>query len=152
MKSERHIVAAAGVVKSVGGLDVAAGVARIKRPESGDCKVVRIQQFPIQIWFERSSAASDASAVEQTGELLADLALFAQQTIQFIARSHRWARVIVGWLRRRSATRKGAGTSGENGNPEIAAGARKRAVASFPLRPFLATELQFICHFGRCVR
>src|SRR4029077_20095067 len=104
------------------------------------------------VWFGRSSAAADDGAVEQTLELLADFALFAEQTIQFIARSYRWPRVIVRRLCRGSATRKRAGTSSENANPEIAARTRKCAVASFPLRRFLATELQFICRFGRRVR
>src|SRR5437763_5485299 len=98
--------------------------------------------------FERSSAAADAGAIEQTRELLADFALLAKQTIQFIARSHRWAGVIVGRLRGSSATGKGAGTRSKNADPEIAAGTRKCAITSFPLRRFLATELQFICHFG----
>src|SRR5206468_1607365 len=100
------------------------------------------------IRFERSSTAANAGTFEQTRELLANLRLFAKQTIQFIASSHHWARVIVGRLRRSSAAGKGAGTRSENANPEIAARTRKRAVASFPLRRFFATELQIICHFG----
>src|SRR5260370_26095070 len=106
----------------------------------------------MKIRFEGSGAAADGGAIEPTRELLADFGLLAKQTIQFIAWSHRWARVIVGWLRRSSAAGKRPGTSGENANPEIAAGARKCAVASLPLRRFLATELQFICHFGRRFR
>src|ERR1700747_2108842 len=149
MKSKYHVIAAAGVVKSVGGLDIAAAIARIRGAERRDRDVIGIQQFPIQIRFEGSRAAGDAGGVEQTRELLADFALLAKQSIQFIAWSHRWARVIVGWLRCSSAAGKSAGTSGENTNPEIAASARKCAVASLPLRRFLATDLQFICHFRR---
>jgi hypothetical protein len=55
--------------------------------------------------------------------------------------------VIVRLLGRRSAADKRTATAGQNAHPKVTARSRKRSVASFPPRCFLATELQIVSHF-----
>src|SRR5882724_5048277 len=119
MKGEGDIVTAAGVVKDIRRLIRSTrSAAAVSRSQRHNAVIIHVEKLPVKLGWQRTSAASNSRGSKQSRELLANLSLLAQQTIDFVTRTNRRTGVIVGRLCRHSAGHKAFRSCGQHICPE----------------------------------
>src|ERR1039457_41542 len=119
IQRQTHVITTTRVVEGIGSL------IRSVRPrttvgsaEGKHALFICREQLPKKFRPERTGSPSDSRAVDQSGELPANLILLPEQPVELLGRPNRLFRVVVGQLGRAAARGKGTRTTTEHVGPK----------------------------------
>jgi hypothetical protein len=123
IERQADVITTTRIVEGISGLKCSIGArTTVGGTEGQHAQVICHEELPKKFRPERTGRASDSRAIEQPGELLANLVLLAKQSVELLGRPDRLSGMIIGRLGRAAAQGKSTSATAQDGGPKAGDG------------------------------